>query len=114
MLSSPLMMNHVRSYYQNQNIDILKTKNVEESQNKGLNNDIKLHNDRLLRNNKIKKKYITRTRNTSSKSKNIKKRTYQEFKNNQDTASEMKLVLTKGNQNKMSLRKFSLKRVSQI
>ena len=116
MLSSPLMMNHVRSYYQNQNNQSQKPK----FENKIEKNLLKKNNTQTF---KLKNKYICRTRkgwtkkqikNKNFNCKTIKKRNFEGFNKNQKNLTEIELVLTKRNEDKMSLGKFSLKRVSQI
>ena len=105
------MMNHVRSYYQNQNNQLQKPKSAQKIKN------IIIENKNIIFKNKSK--YICRTRRgwTKKRIKNMittKKRNFKEFKKNHKNSAEMKLVLTKGNEDKMSLGKFSLKRISQI
>jgi hypothetical protein len=107
MLSSPLMMDHVRSYYQNQSLQILKT----ETQPVG-NRSQQILNG----------KYIKRTRKRRNKTilvtPLIRKRDSEEYDstkkiiNNSNVGSQLKLVLTKEHQNNQGLGKFSLKRVS--
>jgi hypothetical protein len=100
MLSSPLMMDHVRSYYQN------KSENEKTS---------------LLRKEKlVKNKYIHRTRKRRREGCNVKrnggllkKRAFEEEKDSGRERMEMKMVLMKQGDPKEGQGKFSLKRVSQ-
>ena len=112
MLSSPLMMDHVRSYYQEKSLNIPHLTELKSQ-------PLKL----------VKGKYIwrTRTRRKGAPKKKMKlikpltrKRNSDEFKpvqgtvKNLNASSKLKLVLTKEHQNNEGVGKFSLKRVSQI
>ena len=102
------MMDHVRSYYQKQSLQIPKSINI------GHQRDI---NKKI-----VKGKYIKRTRKRKKKkvfhTPLIRKRDSDEYKStnkiitNSNIGSQMKLVLTKEHQNNKGLGKFSLKRVS--
>jgi hypothetical protein len=109
MLSSPLMMDHVRSYYQKQSLQNSKpveSKPLVQKSQKIVNRKyIKRTRKRKIKNKKNQMKLITPL---------IRKRDSEEYNlsNKMKIGNELKLVLTKDHQNNQGLGKFSLKRVS--
>lgn len=106
------MMNHVRSYYQEKNVEALKSVGVS-----------------TIRSHSKKNKYIRRTRKAKNSGKNkltslvqplSKKRNFADFSEshpaikNLKIGGKMKLVLKKERNSDEGLGKFSLKRVSQV
>lgn len=111
MLSSPLMMDHVRSYYQEKSLRVPVVARLGRESKGG-----------------VRGKYIRRTRVGGRRGREeemklirplIRKRNADELKvvrkmvAGSEAGAELKLVLTKDNQNKAGTGKFSLKRVSR-